>query len=73
MIHESGVWSLIHKKWFFLPRRSSRSAYDEVADEYRGTNILLIADPNFTEITVSCQLKLMISTIAFLFLFLIQV
>lgn len=53
MIHESAVWSTIHKKWFFLPRRSSRSAYDEVADEYRGTNILLIANPNFTEITVS--------------------
>lgn len=23
MIHESGVWSEVHKKWFFLPRRCS--------------------------------------------------
>lgn len=53
MIHESGVWSAVHKKWFFLPRRSSRFSYDEVADEYRGTNILLIANDSFKEITVS--------------------
>lgn len=24
MIHESGVWSSMHKKWFFLPRRCSK-------------------------------------------------
>lgn len=24
MIHESGVWSDIHRKWFFLPRRCSK-------------------------------------------------
>lgn len=24
MIHESGVWSAVHKKWFFLPRRCSK-------------------------------------------------
>lgn len=24
MIHESGVWSAIHNKWFFLPRRCSK-------------------------------------------------
>lgn len=24
MIHESGVWSSVHKKWFFLPRRCSK-------------------------------------------------
>lgn len=52
MIHESGVWSNIHKKWFFLPRRSSQSPYDEIADEYKGTNVLLIADENFDKINV---------------------
>ncbi|XP_065205071.1 apyrase [Planococcus citri] len=52
MIHESGVWSDIHKKWFFLPRRSSQSPYEETADEYKGTNILLIADENFDRISV---------------------
>lgn len=53
MIHESGVWSTVHKKWFFLPRRSSQAPYDEVADEYRGTNLLLTTDENFERITVS--------------------
>lgn len=24
MIHESGAWSAIHQKWFFLPRRCSK-------------------------------------------------
>lgn len=27
MIHESGVWSAINKKWFFLPRRCSKDKY----------------------------------------------
>ncbi|XP_013381847.1 soluble calcium-activated nucleotidase 1 [Lingula anatina] len=50
MIHESGMWSNIHKKWFFLPRRASHERYDEVADESRGTNILLICDEDFKDI-----------------------
>ncbi|XP_075232064.1 soluble calcium-activated nucleotidase 1 [Lycorma delicatula] len=52
MIHESGIWSAIHNKWFFLPRRLSKKQYDEVEDERRSTNILLIADENFTNIEV---------------------
>lgn len=24
MIHESGMWSKVHRKWFFLPRRCSK-------------------------------------------------
>lgn len=27
MAHESGVWSAVHKKWFFLPRRCSHALY----------------------------------------------
>jgi soluble calcium-activated nucleotidase 1 len=53
MIHESGVWSSVHRKWFFLPRRSSRSSYDETEDELKGTNILLSTDENFNDVTVS--------------------
>ena len=30
MIHESGRWSDVHQKWFFLPRKLSRESYDEV-------------------------------------------
>ncbi|KAF5280248.1 hypothetical protein FQA39_LY18071 [Lamprigera yunnana] len=44
MIHESGVWSEIHKKWFFLPRRCSKESYNETLDEYRGCSWLLRAD-----------------------------
>lgn len=53
MIHESGVWSDVHKKWFFLPRRSSQDPYDEVHDEYKGTNLLLTADESFDRLNVS--------------------
>lgn len=41
MIHEAVVWSDVHKEWFFLPRRASKSKYNEVTDETKGTNLLL--------------------------------
>jgi len=47
IIHESGVWSDVHKKWFFLPRRASPEQYDEVADERRATNLLFSASEDF--------------------------
>ena len=53
MIHESGVWSDIHQKWFFLPRRASVLKYDEVSDERRGTNLLITADKHFKDIHVT--------------------
>ncbi|VVC38495.1 Hypothetical protein CINCED_3A010807 [Cinara cedri] len=52
MIHESCAWSQIHKRWFFLPRRSSNKRYDENTDEYMATNILISADGNFNNIKV---------------------
>ncbi|XP_022916990.2 soluble calcium-activated nucleotidase 1 [Onthophagus taurus] len=52
MIHESGVWSEIHKSWFFLPRRCSKEKYNETLDEHRGCSVLLIADENFHQIQV---------------------
>lgn len=48
--HESGVWSPIHKKWFFLPRRCSRESYNEDKDELRGCDVLLIADEDFRSV-----------------------
>ncbi|XP_061391567.1 apyrase [Musca vetustissima] len=50
MIHESGVWSAYHKKWFFLPRRCSKEKYNETRDEYMGCNLLIMANENFSKI-----------------------
>ncbi|VDM92220.1 unnamed protein product [Onchocerca ochengi] len=50
MIHESVQWSEIYRKWFFLPRRASKLAYTEAEDEGRGTNYLLIASEDFSNI-----------------------
>ncbi|XP_014213918.1 apyrase isoform X2 [Copidosoma floridanum] len=52
MIHESGAWSDVHKKWFFLPRRCSKEKYDEKIDETMACNVLLIADEKFVNIKV---------------------
>ncbi|XP_050521212.1 apyrase [Daktulosphaira vitifoliae] len=52
MIHESCVWSRVHKRWFFLPRRSSEHQYNEENDEHMATNLLLIANDNFSNIKV---------------------
>lgn len=52
MIHESGVWSNIHQKWFFLPRRCSQEKYNEVKDEFMSCNVLLMADEHFQNVEV---------------------
>ncbi|XP_071444540.1 soluble calcium-activated nucleotidase 1 [Hetaerina americana] len=53
IIHEAVAWSEIHKKWFFLPRRSSKEKYDENEDEMKGTNMILTANEQFTDIQVT--------------------
>ena len=53
IIHESAVWSDVHKSWFFLPRRASREVYDEVKDEQRATNILFKCSEDFKNIKVT--------------------
>lgn len=50
MIHEAVVWSPHHRKWFVFPRRTSKEAYDDVADEKRGANIVITASHDFKEI-----------------------
>ena len=52
IIHESASWSSVHKRWFFLPRRESKDRYDEKLDESRGTNLMLTADEEFSDIKV---------------------
>ncbi|CAJ0590935.1 unnamed protein product [Cylicocyclus nassatus] len=48
LTHEAVQWSETHQKWFFLPRKASKTKYDGKADETKGANILITADPTFT-------------------------
>lgn len=50
--HEAVVWSDIHDRWFFLPRRCSKESYNNVLDETRGCNVMITADDAFTDIKV---------------------
>jgi soluble calcium-activated nucleotidase 1 len=47
VIHEAINWSPHLRKWVFAPRRISKEAYDDVKDEHRGSNKLVIVDENF--------------------------
>ncbi|CAK1547332.1 unnamed protein product [Leptosia nina] len=50
MIHESGMWSEIHKKWYFMPRRCSHQPYNETRDELMGCNYLITSDSHFSSV-----------------------
>ena len=50
VIHESAVWSPVHRKWYFLPRRVSTTQYNEKEDERKGSNILLTSNQDFTDV-----------------------
>lgn len=52
MIHESGAWSALQRKWYFLPRRCSKDRYNETLDEHMGCNVLISADEGFRNIQV---------------------
>lgn len=52
MVHESGVWSDIHKKWFFLPRRASTEQYDDKLDERRAANVLITCSEDFSHVDI---------------------
>ncbi|KAL4239927.1 Soluble calcium-activated nucleotidase 1 [Mactra antiquata] len=58
MIHESCVWSSIHQRWFFLPRRASKEKYEELADERRASNLMFTAKDDFTQVEVKSIGKL---------------
>ncbi|KAG8242986.1 soluble calcium-activated nucleotidase 1 [Homalodisca vitripennis] len=53
VIHESGVWSEVHQRWFFLPRRLSKKRYNDETDEFMSTNILLSTDQHFSNVQVT--------------------
>ncbi|VDM53439.1 unnamed protein product [Angiostrongylus costaricensis] len=50
--HEAVQWSPYHRKWFFLPRKESNTAYNKTQDEKKGTNLLIIGNPNLTQFEV---------------------
>ena len=52
MIHEAISWSPHRKQWVVLPRRVSKKPYDENEDERRGSNTVILASENFSEIEV---------------------
>ena len=58
VINEAILWSSHLQKWVFLPRRISSEQYNDVVDERKGSNKLLLVDEKFTtskvvEITMS--------------------
>ncbi|TMW69402.1 hypothetical protein Poli38472_001558 [Pythium oligandrum] len=52
VVHEAIEWSSVHRKWFILPRRVSKEAYNDELDERRGSNKLVIASEDFSSIEV---------------------
>ncbi|KAG7366739.1 apyrase [Nitzschia inconspicua] len=52
LIHEAINWSPHLHKWVFAPRRISTEAYDDVKDERRGSNKVVLVDENFTSFQI---------------------
>lgn len=52
MIHESGEWSVVRQRWYFLPRRCSKDRYNETRDEVMGCNVLIECDEQFHKVHV---------------------
>lgn len=58
LIHEAIRWSPHMRKWVFMPRRVSKEVYDDVLDEKRGSNKVVIVDESFTNAKiVDVQMK----------------
>ncbi|KHJ78710.1 Apyrase [Oesophagostomum dentatum] len=52
LTHEAVQWSDILHKWLFLPRKASKTLYEEEEDEKKGTRLLILASADFKEIQV---------------------
>lgn len=52
VIMEAVLWSQKLRKWIFLPRRISSETYNDVKDEKRGGNKLIMVDERFTKVDV---------------------
>lgn len=53
LLHEAVRWNAALRRWFFLPRRVSKEAYNEVLDEERGSNLILSTDEFWGDIRAS--------------------
>ena len=49
VIHEAINWSPHLRKWVFMPRRISAEPYNDVLDEKRGSNKVVLVDEGFTK------------------------
>jgi len=49
MFHESCNWNPVLKRWFFLPRRVSKTMYDPKEDEMKGGNLMVSLNENFKD------------------------
>eukprot|EP00126_Sphaerothecum_destruens_P015724 Sdes_comp9761_c0_seq1m1281 len=52
LLHEAVCWSSLLDRWVFLPRKVSSEPYNDVEDERKGSNIMIIADDKFDQISV---------------------
>mmetsp|Transcript_119777 Transcript_119777/g.178943 ORF Transcript_119777/g.178943 Transcript_119777/m.178943 type:complete len:444 (+) Transcript_119777:319-1650(+) len=52
LIHEAINWSPHLNKWVFAPRRISKEKYDDVLDEKRGSNKVVLINEDFTSAEV---------------------
>ena len=52
MIIEAMNWSPILHKWVFIPRRISQETYDDIADEKKGGNKIVLVNQDFTSTEV---------------------
>lgn len=51
VIHEAAEWHPDRDQWLFFPRKISNEPFDEPVDEReKGTNMLIVADEDFTDI-----------------------
>jgi len=48
--HEACIWSEIHKKWFFLPRRVCIDHFNHSLDNEQSSNYLISADEDFSNV-----------------------
>jgi soluble calcium-activated nucleotidase 1 len=53
LLHEAITWSPYHRKWFVFPRRVSKEKYDDVVDESKGSNIVIMASHDFKDVTAT--------------------
>ncbi|KAI6656523.1 hypothetical protein LOD99_1319 [Oopsacas minuta] len=47
IIHEAVMWSEYTQRWVILPRRVSQEKYNDIDDEKRGSNIIMICTEDF--------------------------